>query len=112
LTNTLVAENTAATDPDIDGPVTSADHDLIGNGSGSSGISNGVGGNQVGGNGSPVIDPRLGPLQNNGGPTQTEALLPGSPAIGQADNSQAPRTDQRGHPRNLSKPTDIGAFES
>jgi hypothetical protein len=111
LTNSLVAENTAATDPDIKGPVTLADHDLIGNSSGSSGISNGVGGNQVGSNASP-IDPRLGPLQNNGGPTQTEALLPGSPALGQADNTKAPPTDQRGRPRNLKKPTDIGAFQT
>jgi len=113
LTNTLVAENTATTGPDIDGAVTTADHDLIGNASGSTVVTD-DGGNQLGGiNTNPVIDPRLGPLQNNGGPTLTEALLPGSPAIGQViDNTHTPKTDQRGHPRNLHKPTDIGAFET
>jgi len=113
LTNTLVAENTASFGPDIYGAVTAADHDLIGDGSLSTGISNG-GGNQVGGNGNPVIDPRLGPLQKNGGRTQTEALLLGSPAIGKADNAKAPHTDQRGRVR-LDEPgekTDIGAYEA
>ncbi|MCA9125928.1 MAG: protein kinase [Planctomycetales bacterium] len=46
--------------------------------------------------------PRLGPLANNGGPTPTVALLPGSPAIdsGSANNSADPtlRFDQRGAP--------------
>jgi hypothetical protein len=94
--------------------VTKADHDLIGDASGSTGITNGVSGNLVGGNGNPVIDPCLGPLQNNGGPTQTMALLPGSPAIGQADNPFAPKTDQRGKVRldRHGEPTDIGAFET
>jgi hypothetical protein len=67
---------------------------LIGDGT-FSGISNGVNGNIVGTNTNP-IDPLLGPLQNNGGPTQTMALLPGSPAIGHGDNAKAPTTDQRG----------------
>ena len=35
----------------------------------------------VNGGGVTVADPKLGPLQNNGGPTQTHALLSGSPAI-------------------------------
>jgi hypothetical protein len=114
LTNTIVAGNSAPTNPDIDntGTVMTADHNLIGDGSGS-GISNGTNGNQVGGNGNSVIDPRLGPLANNGGPTQTLALLPGSPALGKADNAAAPHTDQRGHVRldEDGETTDIGAFE-
>jgi hypothetical protein len=114
LTNTIVAGNSAPIGPDIDnfGTVSTADHNLIGDGTGS-GISNGVNGNQVGGNGNPVIDPRLGPLANNGGPTQTLALLPGSPALGKADNAAAPHTDQRGHVRldEAGETTDIGAFE-
>jgi hypothetical protein len=112
LTNTIVAGNSAPTAPDISGPVGTADHNLIGDGSGS-GISNGTNGNQVGGNGNPVIDPRLGPLADNGGPTQTLALLPGSPALGKADNAAAPHTDQRGHVRldENGETTDIGAFE-
>src|SRR2546428_4992685 len=43
---------------------------------------NGVNGNIVG-----VVNPRLGPLAENGGPTRTVALLPGSPAIDAGDNS-------------------------
>ena len=67
-------------------------------------------------------DPLLGPLQANGGPTLTMALLPGSPAIdagnpgGCDDDLGAPITsDQRGAPRpaNLTGATrcDIGAYE-
>jgi hypothetical protein len=113
LTNTIVAENTAAVSgPDISGTVKTADHNLIGDGSGSTIVVD-LGGNLVGGNGSPVIDPRLGPLQNNGGPTQTLALLAESPAIGHADNSQAPATDQRGTTRidGVGETSDIGAYE-
>jgi len=92
--------------------VNTADHNLIGDGSGSTIITN-LGGNLIGGNGNPVIDPRLGPLQNNGGATQTLALLKDSPAIGHGDNSKAPATDQRGITRidELEERTDIGAFE-
>ena len=113
LTNTIVAENTAAVSgPDISGNVNTADHNLIGDGTGSTIITD-LGGNLIGGNGNPVIDPRLGPLQDNGGPTQTLALLADSPAIGHANNSKAPATDQRGDTRldETGETTDIGAFE-
>jgi hypothetical protein len=53
-------------------------------------------------------DPLMGPLQDNGGPTQTQALMPGSPAINAA-NINAPTLDQRGFVRPDSP--DIGAFE-
>jgi hypothetical protein len=56
-------------------------------------------------------DPMLGPLTNNGGPTLTMALLPGSPAIDAGDSSAAPATDQRGFPRPAGLASDIGAFE-
>ena len=56
-------------------------------------------------------DPKLGPLANNGGPTLTIALLPGSPAIDAGDDSSAPPTDQRGFPRPAGPAADIGAFE-
>lgn len=65
------------------------------------------------------LDPMLGPLQNNGGPTETHALLAGSPAI-DAGNSTL-MTDQRGFPRPVDFPianapggngSDIGAFEA
>ncbi len=52
----------------------------------------------------------LGPLADNGGPTLTMALLPGSPAIGAADSAAAPPTDQRGFPRPPDS-ADIGAYE-
>ena len=115
LANTIVAGNTAQgypDGPDIFGRVATADHNLVGDGYGSSGIVNGVNGNIVGTPANP-IDPRLGPLQNNGGPTQTMALLAGSPAIGHANNSKAPATDQRGIARldDAAETTDIGAFE-
>jgi hypothetical protein len=42
------------------------------------------------------VDPRLGRLQYSGGPTETMALLPGSPAIHAGDPTNAPRIDQRG----------------
>jgi hypothetical protein len=53
---------------------------------------------QVGSVASPK-NPLLGPLQNNGGPTFTQALQPGSPAIAAGDNNAPPFTDQRGFPR-------------
>jgi hypothetical protein len=66
------------------------------------------------------LDPKLGPLQNNGGPTWTRALLIGSPAIDQG-TSDGLITDQRGRLRSVDNPaianttggdgTDIGAFE-
>jgi CSLREA domain-containing protein len=44
-------------------------------------------------------DPQLGPLQDNGGPTLTRALLEGSPAIDHANPADCPSTDQRDFPR-------------
>ncbi len=54
-------------------------------------------------------DPLVGPLQNNGGPTRTRALLLGSPAIDAASNADCPATDQRGITRDAA--CDVGAFE-
>jgi hypothetical protein len=61
----------------------------------------------------PSTDPLLGPLQDNGGPTFTHALLEGSPAIDAGDNTDAPDWDQRGEgfPRIVNKTIDIGAYE-
>jgi hypothetical protein len=66
----------------------------------------------------PMTDPLLAPLGNNGGPTQTHALTPGSPAI-DAGNCPGETGDQRGFPRpvdvdgipNSADGCDIGAFE-
>jgi hypothetical protein len=119
--NSLIASNSSTIlAPDVRATVSSQGHNLIGNGTGSSGFS-GAAGDQVGTSGSP-INPLLAPLGNNGGPTQTRALLPGSPAIDTGDNcvSQNPgclttplSSDQRGTGflRNSGAAVDIGAFE-
>jgi len=57
-------------------------------------------------------DPLLGPLADNGGPTFTMALLPGSPAIDTGSASAGVTADQRGIPRPQGTAPDIGAFES
>jgi predicted outer membrane repeat protein len=59
-------------------------------------------------------DPLLGPLAQNGGPTATRALLPGSPAIdaGDATTCATLATDQRGAARPQGAACDIGAFEA
>ena len=121
LTNSIVAGNSVSgvygtAYSDIDGAVadTSANN-LIGDGTGLSGISNAdANDNQVGTDSSP-IDPLLGPLANNGGPTETMALLPGSPAIDTGSNALIPSgvtTDQRGLARIVNGTVDMGAFES
>jgi hypothetical protein len=58
-------------------------------------------------------DPMLAPLADNGGPTLTHALLPGSPAINRGDNTADQPWDQRGegYPRVQNGRADIGAFE-
>jgi hypothetical protein len=57
-------------------------------------------------------DPKLGPLADNGGLTQTQALLPGSPAIDAGSTDcPPPATDQRGVSRPQGPACDIGAFE-
>lgn len=58
-----------------------------------------------------AADPKLGPLANNGGPTQTHALLSGSPALNTANTTAAPALDQRGSPRPTGSAADIGACE-
>ncbi len=57
------------------------------------------------------VDPKLGPLQDNGGPTWTHALLQGSPAIDAGDPAGVPSLDERGLPRPEGRGVDIGAFE-
>jgi hypothetical protein len=54
-------------------------------------------------------NPLLGPLADNGGPTQTHALLPGSPAIKHGTAGDCEARDQRGYPRVGG--CDIGAFQ-
>jgi hypothetical protein len=56
-------------------------------------------------------DPSLGPLADNGGPTLTHALLPGSSAIDLGDSSLCQLFDQRGVKRPQGAGCDIGAYE-
>jgi predicted outer membrane repeat protein len=56
-----------------------------------------------------IADPKLGPLQDNGGSTLTHALQESSPAINAGTSTGAPTTDERGYERD-SQP-DIGAYE-
>jgi predicted outer membrane repeat protein len=105
--DTIVAGNTGG---DVSGPVDpSGAFNLIGNGTGLTGISNGVNGNLIGTSTAP-INPLLGPLQNNGGPTETMALLPGSPALDAGSGEATSDTDQRGVARG--HVIDIGAYQA
>jgi hypothetical protein len=58
----------------------------------------------------PSRDPLLGPLAYNGGPTETEALLAGSPAIDSGATQGCPQYDQRGVARPQGA-CDIGAYQ-
>ena len=107
LTNTIVARNTAATNPDTQGTFTSQGNNLIGDTTGATGF---VGSDLKN------VDPLLGPLQDNGSPTDTHALLARSPAVDVANNLSCPFLDQRGMTRKDGNGDgtvvcDIGSFE-
>lgn len=123
LQNTIIAGNTAANGlgdttgaptpgPNVDGTVTSNGHNLLGVATDAGGF--GGTGDKSGANA------MLAALADNGGPTQTMALSPGSAAI-DAGVAAAATLDQRGQPRTFNDPgvanaptsdgTDIGAFE-
>lgn len=116
MSNTILSGNTARpgvsselASSDCSGTVTSLGWNLLGSTAGCT-IVGDLTGNLTG------VDPLLGPLASSGGPTQTRALLTGSPAIN-AGNPVAPGSspaacpanDQRGLPR-LGR-CDIGAYE-
>ncbi len=111
LRNTIVASNSADTSGvDLQGVFTSFGTNFIGQAAQSTGLTNGVMGDQVGSASSP-FDPVMGPLTDNGGPTPTHALQTGSPAIDAGDNSGGEPIDQRGGRRPTDNTADIGAFE-
>jgi predicted outer membrane repeat protein len=114
--STIIALNTAPSGPDVSGPLTSQGFNIFGSTSGAT----------ISPPAAPAVDQvgavqlNLGGLQDNGGPTFTHALMPGSTAIDQGISGGS-ATDQRGHARaidfsNSSNPaggdgTDVGAFE-
>jgi hypothetical protein len=57
-----------------------------------------------------TADPQLDPLASNGGPTQTHAIAPSSPAKNAAAGA-CPAADQRGEPRPFGSACDLGAYE-
>ncbi|WP_342347567.1 DUF4347 domain-containing protein [uncultured Nitrospira sp.] len=102
ISNTIVSDNTATTaNPDVDGSFSSNGFNLIKDVTGATGF---IVGDITG------VSANLGVLADNGGPTQTHALLFGSPAINAGTATGAPAVDQRGATRNAS--VDIGAFEA
>lgn len=114
LTNTLVANNidssTVDPKPDCIGTLVSDGYNLVENVAGCVGI---TGPGDITG-----LDPKLGTLLDNGGPTSTQAPSTDSPAI-DAGNPAPPgsgsiscaASDQRGTPRALGGRCDIGAVE-
>ena len=130
LANTIIAGNgNSANDPDLSNPLftpptfVSQGHNLIGNADGFASSFTATGDQK--GTGAAPLDPLLGLLANNGGPTFTHALLSNSPALDGGDNALAKDannntllTDQRGSQRfadstdpDAIATVDIGAFE-
>ena len=106
VTNSILAGNMVSFGADCSGAVIALGPNLIGDPTGCTII------------GTPpiVADPLLGPLADNGGPTLTHALLPGSPAIDAGDDAicaAAPVSgvDQRGVKRPQGAHCDLGAYE-
>jgi len=58
-----------------------------------------------------TADPKLSPLEHNGGLTPTMLPQSGSPVLGAGNPSLAPSTDQRGDPRPSGGPTDLGSVQ-
>jgi predicted outer membrane repeat protein len=109
LKNTILTANSATVDLVNDdlGDTYSYGHNRVGTASGSI-VQMGVG-DQFNVSAAAL---RLGPLQNNGGPTFTHALLCGSTALDAGDNTDAADTDQRGLARIVGGVIDIGAYEA
>jgi len=101
LQNTLLSKNA---DGDCDGVLTSLGHNLSSDTHCGSAFTQP--GDRIG------IDPMLGPLANNGGPTMTHMLLVGSPAIDAAVMVAGLTTDQRGVKRPQGANPDIGSVEA
>jgi hypothetical protein len=125
LSNTIIAANTLRSGTSVDCQATGGQvsdgpdgHNLIGSGSGCPQLLDATNGDQVGAATNPR-DPRLGPLAFNGGSTEAEPPLPGSPAIGAGaaagcESIPVLNLDQRGSSRNapLRGVCDVGAADT
>jgi predicted outer membrane repeat protein len=103
MTNTIIAYSPAG--GDCSGYNVTGGNNLIDDPGQACGLTS-TNGNIIG------LDPLLGPLANNGGPTLTFLPQPGSPAINSGDNAVCPAFDQRGVARPQGGICDIGAVES
>jgi Ca2+-binding RTX toxin-like protein len=113
--NTIIADNTAPVGPNVFGEIDAA-FTLVDDVAGGTINETTPGSNRV-------AEPLLGPLASNGGPTQTHALLSGSPALDGGDATGSNR-DQRAQARPVELPgvpnstapgadgADIGAYEA
>lgn len=110
--NTIISGNTAYAGGDCSAVVTSRGYNIIGSTKGCSVIGDMTGNIST-------TNPKVGPLADNGGPTQTRALEVGSPAVNAGDpagctdtsGTTALTTDQRGFLRPTMGRCDIGAYE-
>lgn len=122
ISNSILAANASPVGPDCSGTLTSQGYNLLGTNVGCTMVA--ATGDQIGTMATP-INPLLGPLGANGGPTPTMVPLAGSPAIdagnpaatSDADPPAPPAlvacrtTDQRATPRPMGVRCDIGAVE-
>jgi hypothetical protein len=121
IANSIVAGNSAASQPEIVAMSPTASYSLFGDDAGDAAQIGFVEHQSAIGSVLIDVDPRLGALADNGGDTRTHALLSGSPAIDAGMSAAAPRdqtvpfptNDQRGsgYPRQQAAAVDIGAFE-
>lgn len=107
---TILAANDAGNfTADISGNIASGGYNVVGVATAANGFQSG---DQTGTSGSP-LDAKLGVLADNGGPTQTHALYPDSPAVDQGPpvGLGCGSKDQRGTSRPQGSSCDVGAYE-
>ncbi len=103
--NLLGTASPVANDITLTNGTVSGTNNLVSDAGTAGGLSNGTNGNLVG------VDAKLGELEDNGGPTRTHAIYPGSPAFNAGTASGAVANDQRGFARTTGSSPDIGAYE-